>query len=76
VTIPLILLINIAAAGILLSLLALTMRLPFRLASTARQPVPRRVPRPAQRRVATEPRPASGHPAPSRAWQTILDDGS
>jgi hypothetical protein len=76
VTIPLILLINIAAAGILLSLLALTMRVPFKLASTDRQPARRRAPRPAQRQVATEPHPASGHRAPSRGWQTILDDGS
>jgi len=76
VTIPLILLINTVAAGILLSLLALTMRLPFKLASTASQPNPRRAPRPAQRRVAAEPRTASGHRAPSRGWQTVLDDGS
>jgi hypothetical protein len=76
VTIPLIVLINIAAAGILLALLALTMRLPFKLASTAEQAVPRRAPRSAQGRVATEPRPASSHRAPNRGWQTLLDDGS
>jgi hypothetical protein len=76
VTISLILLINIAAAGILLTLLALTMRLPFKLASTSGHRASRRAPRPAQSRVATEPRPASDHRAPSRSWQTILDDGS
>ncbi len=75
-TIPLIVLINIAAAGILLTLLALTMRLPFKLASTDRQRVPERAPRPAQRRVAAEPRTASTHRSPRRGWQTAFDDGS